>query len=158
MHISTAAAAGAKSSSSMLWRGLLLLLQLSFFLIQPALGNIQVPQIDIFPIPEHDNLVVGGEVILQARLTNQQILGYGPFLQLDLPSQCYELVQAYSSYETYIPMPQPTKTNFTSNTCLLDPVISTSLPLGGSCTRARQICGSVSHLHGCSIYPYLLRA
>ena len=116
------------------------------FLPSATLANIPVPQIQVTPIQSNQQVVVGSEITLQAKLDNTVILGYGPFLELYLPSNCYQLESVRSSYEEYIPMPTPTITSFPTTKCVNDPIISTVLPLSQRCSSARQICGQVSKL------------
>lgn len=119
---------------------------LLLFCIFPAttFASIPVPQIQVTPTQSNQQVVVGSEITLAAKLDNTNIIGYGPFLELYVPSGCYQLESVRSSYEEFIQMPTPTITSFATTRCVNDPIISTVLPLTSRCSAARQICGQVS--------------
>jgi len=115
--------------------------------ISTTTAVITTPQVVLTTTTSGGGWMIGGTYTIAASfsLDSNTIQGYNPFLQLYLPTSCYDLQGAVSDYETHIEMPDPTITTFDSTSCTLDPVLSTILPDSGSCSTARKICGKVSH-------------
>jgi len=111
-----------------------------------AVAIIQIPQISVTPIQTNTPVLVGNDVTLSATLTNSQIIGFGPFLELYADTSCYDFKGVVSSYETFVAMPIPDVTTFdpSTATCQADPVLST--------VRCRIV------LYGCryAVFPPLL--